>query len=107
MSSPRTFSGFNGDDPMSSSYKTAGRKFANRFSSLRKPRMPCSGRNAGSRLSYFQTPVAPTITASAFCAGERRIGQWVAAGFIAGAANRRFFELEGFAEAVQHLDRLG
>jgi hypothetical protein len=60
MSSPRTFSGFNGDEPMSSSYKTAGRRFANRFISLRKPRMPCSGRNARSSFDeQFEFEEAP------------------------------------------------
>jgi hypothetical protein len=37
--------------------------------------------------------------------GERRIGQWIPAGFVAGAAEWGFFELERFVEAVQHLDR--
>jgi hypothetical protein len=40
-----------------------------------------------------------------FGKSKRPVGKWIAARIVSRAANRRFFEFEGFAEAVQHLDR--
>jgi hypothetical protein len=36
---------------------------------------------------------------------KRRVGERISARIVSRAANGRFFELEGFAEAIQHLDR--
>src|SRR5262245_6257614 len=65
MSSPATTSGLRLEASASSGNTCAGRRLANRPSSLRRPRIACSGRLARGRLSYFGSPTAPKSTASA------------------------------------------
>jgi hypothetical protein len=93
---------------MSSSYKTAGRRFANRFSSLRKARMPCSGAQRPLELVVLPDASRPHDHRVRLL-GERecRFGQRTAARFVTCAAEGRFFELESFVQSFEDLDCLG
>src|SRR3569832_2145820 len=65
ISSPDTTSGLSDDAPASSGYSSAGRRLANRLSSLRMRNRPRSGRSGRSSVSYCGPPPAPSSTASA------------------------------------------
>ena len=71
MSTPFTNSSFKVDEETSSSYITAGLKFAKSPRAFLIPKSAFSGLIAGSRVSYFQSPTAPRKTASEFFASSR------------------------------------
>src|SRR5258706_1875416 len=81
MSSPATISVFSDDALASSSYSSAGRRLANRPSSLRMRSSPCSGRIGLGSVSYLGPPTAPSSTASDAFASANVLagsGSWAA-----------------------------
>src|SRR6266568_2019232 len=94
ISSPATTSGLSVDASASSGKTAAGRRLANRFSSLRNRRTACSEQDG----------------VGFCCELQRRRRQGIARGIIRCAADGSLLELElqAFApEGRQHLDRLG
>src|SRR6185312_9488068 len=76
-SSPRTTSGYSVEASTSGSSTMAGRKLANRSSSLRRRRMASSGRSWKPSFSHFGPPTEPNRMASAsraFCMVSSVIG---------------------------------
>ena len=69
---PSVMDSFNGQAPFSSSYRTAGRRLANRFNSFRILKSPASGRFDGSNWYHGEVlaspPIDPISTASHFFA---------------------------------------
>ena len=68
MSRPETTSGLSVEASASSGNTVAGRRFAKKSHSLRRPRIAFSGRLSRGSVSYFGPPTAPKSTASALFA---------------------------------------
>ena len=110
-SSPSTISGLNVEAPISSGNRTAGRKLANRPSSLRSRSRLAPGRIMNGISSSPGMPAAPNRIASARFARSASdcAGRGSPAAVDAGLADRRFDQFERMRPAqhgLQHLDRL-
>ena len=95
MSKPDTSSALSEDASASASKQSAGRRLANRPSSLRRRSKPCSGLRWKGLLSHLGPPTAPNITASlAFALAITASGIAVPSGVQRRAADDAVVQIE-------------